>query len=124
MQRVKSENTRPEMLLRSLLHRRGYRFCLHRKDLPGKPDIVLPKFHTVIFVHGCFWHRHKKCKRATTPRDNRLYWAKKFVRNTENDKKHRRDLKKLGWRVIVVWECQLKKPDRVLYAVDKKLRIL
>ena len=108
MSRIRSKDTIPEMHVRSALHRAGYRFRLHVKDLPGKPDIVLPKYKTVIFVHGCFWHRHSGCPRATMPSSNQEYWQEKFQRNVERDKREQVELKKLGWKVIVVWECSVK----------------
>lgn len=107
MSRIRSKDTIPEMHVRSALHRAGYRFRLHVKDLPGKPDIVMPKYKTVIFVHGCFWHRHKGCSRAATPSTNQEYWKQKFKRNVERDKREQAELKKLGWKVIVVWECKV-----------------
>ena len=107
MSRIKSKNTTPEMRVRSMLHRAGYRFRLHVEHLPGKPDIVLPKYKTVIFVHGCFWHRHEGCSRATMPSTNQEYWKKKFKSNVERDKREQAELKKAGWRVIVVWECEI-----------------
>lgn len=113
MSRVASQDTSPEVAVRSILHRLGFRFSLHRKDLPGKPDIVMPKYHTVVFVHGCFWHRHGKCKRATTPSTNRDYWLPKFERTIARDKANQRRLRRMGWGVIVVWECELKKPERL-----------
>ena len=106
MSRIRSKNTSPEMRVRSLLHRMGYRFRLHLKNLPGRPDIVLPKYKTVIFVHGCFWHRHQGCKNCTTPTNRREWWLTKLEGNAARDKVHRDALKKLGWRVIVVWECE------------------
>ena len=106
MSRIRSKNTKPEIIVRSLLHRMGYRFRLHRKNLPGKPDIVLKKYKTVIFVNGCFWHRHKGCKRCTTPSTNQDYWLKKFERNIDNDRMYKKALKKEGWKVIIVWECE------------------
>ena len=109
MSRVKSKDTTPEMLVRSFLHRRGFRFRLHVRELPGHPDIVFPKYRTVVEVRGCFWHRHRGCKAATTPTSNTDYWTKKFRRNVERDKQTKAALRKLGWRVIVVWECQLRK---------------
>ena len=109
MSRIKSKDTKPEMQVRSALHRAGYRFRLHVKDLPGKPDIVLPKYKTVIFVHGCFWHRHKGCSNATMPSTNQELWKKKFQQNVERDKREQAELKKLGWKVIVVWECKAEK---------------
>ena len=111
MAQVKGQNTGPEKAVRSLLHQLGYRFRLQRSDLPGKPDIVLPKFKTVLFVHGCFWHRHPGCKRATTPASNRDYWDKKFARTVARDAKNERELAGMGWRVLVVWECELKDMD-------------
>ncbi len=109
MSRIRSKNTKPELIVRSLLHRMGFRFRLHRKDLPGKPDIVLPKYKTVIFVHGCFWHRHKDCKVATTPSTRREFWEKKFKDNVARDERNQRQLRQLGWHVYVLWECEVKK---------------
>lgn len=111
MSRIKSKNTTPEMYMRSALHHAGYRFRLHVKTLPGKPDIVLPKYKTVIFIHGCFWHRHKGCRRATMPSTNKEYWTKKFQQTIERDKKEQRVLKNLNWQVIVIWECELNNKD-------------
>ena len=108
MAQVKGRNTRPEKAVRSLLHRMGYRFRLQRADLPGKPDLVLPKHRTVIFVHGCFWHRHAGRKRATMPAVNIDYWNRKFERNVTRDAQNQAALEIGGWRVLVVWECELK----------------
>ena len=108
MAQIRSKNTKPELIVRSLLHRIGYRFRLHRKDLPGKPDIVLPKYRTVIFVHGCFWHRHKGCKRCTMPKTNRDYWLEKFSHNIVKDGEYIRKLENDGWKVLIVWECETK----------------
>ena len=107
---IKAKNTKPEMIVRSLLHSAGYRFRLHRKDLPGRPDVVLPKWRTVIFVHGCFWHRHT-CALASRPKSNVLYWTKKIEGNVARDLHNVRALRRLGWRVAVVWECQTKTSD-------------
>jgi len=107
MSRVKGKNTKPELVVRSFLHNNGYRFRLHRKDLPGKPDIVLPKYNTVVFIHGCFWHQHKNCKRATIPKTNKKYWIPKLQKNIENDKRYTKELKSLGWKIIILWECQI-----------------
>ncbi len=107
MSRIKSRDTSPELKVRSILHSSGYRFRLHRKDLPGKPDIVLPKYRTVIFVHGCFWHRHLDCKYAYTPKSNIEFWEKKFTANIQRDLRSKRLLQEQGWTVIVVWECQV-----------------
>jgi len=104
---ITGKNTKPEHIVRRYLHRRGFRFRLHRQDLPGKPDIVLPKYHTVIQVHGCYWHRHEGCRYATTPASNRDFWMRKFEANVERDRRQRRELETLGWRVVVIWECQM-----------------
>ncbi len=117
MSRIRSDNTKPELIVRSLLHRMGYRFRLHQKNLPGKPDIVLPKHKTVIFVHGCFWHRHENCKYAYIPKSRRGFWTNKFKTNIERDKKVNQQLKDLGWKVNIIWECELSD----LTAVEKKL---
>ncbi len=106
MRRVQPRHTKPELIIRSFLHRCGFRFSLHRQDLPGKPDIVMTKYQTVIFVHGCFWHRHPGCKRASSPQSHRKYWKDKFARNVARDENDRRKLQKMGWKVIVVWECE------------------
>lgn len=106
MSRIKGSHTGPECIVRSLLHRMGYRFSLHRKDLPGRPDIVLAKYKTVVFVHGCFWHRHKGCKDATLPKTRTNFWQTKLEGNATRDKVKQRALRRIGWRVIVVWECE------------------
>ncbi|MFC1608498.1 very short patch repair endonuclease [Candidatus Latescibacterota bacterium] len=108
MSRIQSKNSKPEVAVRSLLHRRGYRFRICTPNLPGKPDIVLKKYKTVIFVHGCFWHRHQGCKKCTTPSSNVEYWLKKFQRNVARDTKVKTELEGLGWNIIVVWECEVK----------------
>ena len=113
MRRVQSADTSPERKTRSLLHGLGFRFRLYRNDLPGKPDIVLPKFRTVLFVHGCFWHRHSDCPRATTPAANQGYWLPKFERTIRRDRQNQKELRKLGWRVIIVWECELKNIEKI-----------
>ena len=107
MSRVRSKDTKPEVAVRSMLHRQGFRFRLHRGDLPGTPDIVLPKYKTVIFVHGCFWHRHQGCKYAYTPKSRTGFWAKKFAQNVERDRRARRCLAEEGWRAVIIWECQI-----------------
>jgi len=108
MSRIRSKDTKPEKIVRSLLHRMGYRFRLHVKNLPGKPDIVLPKYKTVIFVHGCFWHRHLKCKYAYTPKSRIEFWEKKFVDNIARFKIVKKELEGLQWKVFVIWECEIK----------------
>ena len=107
MAKVRAKNTRPERTVRSWLHRQGYRFRLHRQDLPGKPDIVLPKYQAVIFVHGCFWHRHQGCRKASTPTTNASMWAEKFRQNIDRDQRKQQELEQLGWRVIVLWQCEI-----------------
>ena len=108
MAAIKGKNTKPEVMVRQLLHRLGYRFRLHRKDLPGSPDIVLPKYKTAIFVNGCFWHRHKDCKHSSTPNTNRDFWQSKFTENVERDKRNYAILENLGWKVLIIWECEVK----------------
>jgi DNA mismatch endonuclease (patch repair protein) len=105
MSRIGSRDTKPEIMLRKALHRLGFRFRLHGAGLPGKPDIVLAKYRTVIFVHGCFWHRHEGCKVATTPKSNTEFWSEKFSRNVARDERVKRQLEELGWRVVIAWEC-------------------
>jgi len=121
MSKIRGKDTKPELLVRSMLHRAGYRFSLHRKDLPGKPDIVLRKYKTVIFVHGCFWHCHKQCKSAHVPKSNSTFWKKKLDRNVANDSRHQAALAEMGWNVVVVWECELKNPEAVLVQLMAEL---
>ena len=111
MSAIKSKNTKPEIKVRKILHSMGYRFRLHRKDLPGSPDIVLPKYKTVIFVHGCFWHRHKNCKYASTPKTRQEFWEAKFRENINRDKLNQENLSSKGWKIIIVWECEIKDKD-------------
>ena len=108
MSAIKSKNTKPEIAVRKLLHSMGYRFRLHRKDLPGSPDIVLPKYKTVIFVHGCFWHRHENCKYASIPKTRKEFWESKFKANVKRDKEIQEKIKNIGWQYVVVWECEIK----------------
>lgn len=108
MSKIASKNTIPEMIVRKSLHSRGFRYRLHDNKLPGKPDLVLPKYKTVIFVHGCFWHAHEGCKFYRMPKSNTDYWKKKIENNISRDIKNRKALQELGWNVIVVWECELK----------------
>jgi len=114
MSLIKSKNTKPELLVRSVLHRLGYRFRIHKKDLPGNPDIVLPKYKTALFVNGCFWHQHKNCKRANIPKTNKDYWLPKLNKNIERDRVIQNKLSDIGWNVIVVWECMLKDQDSLI----------
>lgn len=123
MSRIGGRNTKPELRLRSLLHRAGFRFRLHAKDLPGRPDIVLPRYRTVIFVHGCFWHRHAGCRNATTPSTRMEFWQDKFDGNVNRDQRNRATLEAAGWKVLTVWECELKaEADRVVDRISHGLR--
>lgn len=108
MSRVRGANTTPEMAVRKYLHALGFRYRLHRKDLPGKPDIVLPKYRTVIFVHGCFWHRHRGCRYAGMPKSNVEFWTHKFESNVSRDKKNSAALRNAGWRCLTIWGCETK----------------
>lgn len=108
MSRIRSKDTKPELLVRKFLHASGFRYRLHVKDLPGKPDIVLPRYRTVIFVHGCFWHGHKNCKYFKIPATRKDWWNDKIARNIANDKNAIKNLKNEGWKVIIIWECDLK----------------
>lgn len=118
MRQVRGRDTKPELLVRRWLHRAGFRFRLHRSDLPGKPDIVLPRYGVVIFVHGCFWHGHKACPRSALPTSNRLYWETKITRNIGRDRRNQRQLRRLGWRVMTLWECHLKNEQ----SLEKRVR--
>ena len=108
MARVKATDSTPELTVRRLLHNLGYRYRLHRNNLPGKPDIVLPKHKSVIFVHGCFWHHHKGCKKSKLPKTNANFWRKKILDNVARDKRTILELKKTGWKVLVLWECHVR----------------
>ncbi|AVM44012.1 very short patch repair endonuclease [Victivallales bacterium CCUG 44730] len=121
MSRIRSNDTTPELAVRSFLFRHGFRFRLHVKTLPGHPDIVLPKHKTVIEVRGCFWHRHPGCRQATTPSTNVEFWLEKFKRNVERDRNTEKQLKELGWHLIVIWECELKK-DGFLETLPGKIK--
>ena len=113
MSAIKSKNTKPEIAVRKLLHSMGYRFRLHRKDLPGSPDIVLPKYKTAIFVHGCFWHRHENCKYASNPNTRQEFWNKKFKENIKRDSEIQDNIKNLDWRSVVIWECETKNMENL-----------
>ncbi|MEO7490338.1 MAG: DNA mismatch endonuclease Vsr [Ferruginibacter sp.] len=121
MQQIKGKNTKPEMLVRSFLHANGYRYRLHDKKLPGKPDLVLRKYGTVIFIHGCFWHGHTDCKYYVVPKTRTDWWLNKINGNITNDVKAITALKKAGWKIITVWECDLK-PAKIKRTLTKMLR--
>ena len=121
MSRIRSKETQPEKKLRSCLHKAGYRFRKNVKEMPGTPDIVLPKYKTVIFVHGCFWHQHKNCPKAVKPKTNIKYWNKKLLRNIERDKLNKILLHQKGWNVIEVWECEI---NQDVYGLLAKLKSL
>ncbi len=111
MSRIRNRDTKPELIVRSLLHKKGYRFRVHRKDLPGRPDIVLSRLKKIIFVHGCFWHRHDGCRYAYTPKSRVDFWQDKFKQNIKRDKKVQDALVQLGWQVYTIWECEIKNLD-------------
>lgn len=124
MQQIKGKHTKPELLVRKYLHAQGFRYKLHDNSLPGKPDLVLPKYKTVIFIHGCFWHGHKNCKYFTIPKTRTLWWTEKINKNTLNDVKAMKLLKKDGWKIITAWECKLKqnKMEKTLQKISDKLQ--
>lgn len=113
MRQVRSGDTGPEMFVRKLIHRLGFRFRLDTKHLPGKPDLIFPKYRVAIFVHGCFWHRHYACVRATVPKTNESYWTGKFDRNVKRDRAVAASLKSIGWKVLTIWECEIRQPLRL-----------
>lgn len=120
MSRIRAGDTQPELKVRRMLHARGYRFRLHRADLPGKPDIILPKHRTAVFVHGCFWHGHG-CQKGRRPASNSAYWTAKLEGNIRRDARRAREYRSMGWRRIVVWECQLRDIARVERRLAKLL---
>lgn len=123
MSRIRSKNTKPEVAVRSMLHRLGIRFRLHRSDLPGKPDIVMTKRKTVVFVHGCFWHRHPGCKYAYEPKSRTSFWQAKFQQNVARHQQVEAELERLGWRTVVVWECETSRPDELKCLLIARLGI-
>lgn len=120
MSRIRGSDTKPEFAVRSMLHRMGYRFRLHRRDLPGTPDIVMPKHKTVVFVNGCFWHGHI-CKRGKMPKTRSDFWANKIETNRKRDRRNVRRLRAMGWRVVVVWECELKRPEPLAMKLKNRI---
>lgn len=123
MSKIRGKNTKPEIILRSHLFHQGFRFRIHQKNLPGKPDIVLPKYKTAIFVHGCFWHYHKHCKEGRIPSTNSEFWKMKLKRNITKDDENIKSLKKYGWKVFIIWECEIEKQlDRTLKKLRSKIK--
>ena len=125
MSQIKAMNTKPELLVRKFLHVNGFRYSLHKKTLPGKPDIVLPKYKTIILIHGCFWHGHTNCKYYVVPKTRTQWWLNKINTNKANDTKAVMALKKNGWKVITVWECRLKpaRAEKTLSTLLKKISL-
>lgn len=119
MSRVKAKDTEAEMRVRRTVHSVGLRYRLHRRDLPGTPDLVFPKHRVAVFVHGCFWHRHPGCKKATTPKSRKRFWQRKFDRNVARDRKAIRDLRASGWRIAIIWECETRSKESILDRVRK-----
>ncbi len=113
MAKVKGKDTGPELAVRRIAHALGFRFRLHRRDLPGSPDLVFPSRRAVVFVHGCFWHRHPGCAKASSPKTRKAFWTAKFAANVARDARVKRRLRRLGWRVLTVWECEASHPLRV-----------
>lgn len=122
MRAVGRKDTGPELIVRRLLHALGYRFRLHKKELPGSPDIVLPRHRMAIFVHGCFWHRHKRCRKATTPKTRVEFWQRKFDRNMERDAANIICLQANGWRVLVIWECEIKDTKKLKVRLELAMK--
>jgi len=118
MATIQAANTKPELAVRRLVHGMGYRYRLHAKELPGKPDIVFPGRKKIVFVHGCFWHRHRGCRYATSPKTRTDFWNEKFVKNVARDRRNRLALKKMGWAVMVVWQCELKNSEKLARRID------
>ncbi|UXU76276.1 very short patch repair endonuclease [Paracoccus sp. SMMA_5_TC] len=121
MARIRGKDTGPEIAVRKALHAAGFRFRLHRRDLPGTPDIVLPALRTAVFVHGCFWHRHEGCRNATVPGTRTGFWLAKFTANAERDAKNGAALEALGWKVVVIWECETHRADRLADVIRARL---
>lgn len=121
MSRVGGKDTKPELAVRSIIHRMGYRFRLHGSDLPGRPDVILPRHRKVVFIHGCFWHGHKRCPRAARPSSNRVFWDRKLDSNTLRDAGNLRRLRSLGWKPLVVWQCEMQNPSKLVVKLQRFL---
>jgi DNA mismatch endonuclease, patch repair protein len=124
MSQIGSKDTQPELIVRRLLTEMGLRYRLHRRDLPGKPDIVFGPRRLVLFVHGCFWHRHRGCRLASTPSANAAFWQSKFDANTARDRRNTTALKRAGWRVAVIWECETRQPERLARRLQRLLPVV
>lgn len=124
MRGIRGTNTKPELNIRRRLHAAGFRYGLHRKDLPGRPDMVMPRHNAVVFVHGCYWHRHADCRLATTPSSRTEFWTAKFAANQERDRRNISDLRDRGWRVAVVWECEVRSASGADRAVSELIEWL
>ncbi|WP_123495803.1 very short patch repair endonuclease [Pseudomonas frederiksbergensis] len=122
MAAIRGSNTSPEMKVRKLLHRHGFRYRLHSRKLPGRPDVVLPRYNVCIFIHGCFWHRHSGCRYATTPRTREEFWRLKFDQNVERDLRNKTELLQQGWRVFELWECGIRGPEAEMYWLLEAVR--
>ncbi|MCY3546047.1 MAG: DNA mismatch endonuclease Vsr [Gemmatimonadetes bacterium] len=123
MSRIRGRDTKPELIVRRIAHRLGFRFRLHRKDLPGCPDIVFPRYRAVIMVHGCFWHRHPECRYAYTPKTRVRFWQDKFENNVVRDRRNEVALRELGWRVLVIWECEVNDLGAVEERIEAHLKV-
>ena len=124
MSQIGSKDTQPELIVRRLITEMGLRYRLHRRDLPGKPDIVFGPRRLVLFVHGCFWHRHRGCRMASTPSANAAFWQTKFDANTARDRRNTTALKRAGWRVAVIWECETRQPERLARRLQRLLPVV
>jgi DNA mismatch endonuclease (patch repair protein) len=124
MSKIRAKNTKPELLVRKFLFSKGLRYRLHQSSLPGKPDIILKKYHAVIFVNGCFWHGHSNCNKSTLPTSNAAFWRKKIQSNMERDKNTKHSLKKLGWTIFIIWECDIKNKEGFSKAMNGLLKKL
>jgi len=124
MSKIRAKNTKPELLVRQFLFSKGFRYRLHQNTLPGKPDIILKKYKTIIFVNGCFWHGHKNCKKSILPTSNITFWKGKIQANIDRDKKSKRSLKKIGWSIFTIWECDIKNKMALTKTMNKLLKYL
>lgn len=123
MSQIRAKNTKPEIIVRSLLHKMGFRYSLHVRTLPGCPDIVLRRWRTIILVHGCFWHRHARCKLAYTPKTRRNFWLTKFRGNIDRDKKNEQLLREAGWNLITIWECEANDIERLIQRFKREIML-